>query len=93
MQTSSRYELSHRVQITEEGRLRGIFGTEEVLVNSFHHQAVKIIPDCATTCAISEDGVVEALDFYPSTMLSEYSGTRKHWHAMLANHTISSSIS
>lgn len=75
MQTSSRYELSHRVQITEEGRLRGIFGTEEVLVNSFHHQAVKIIPDCATTCAISEDGVVEALDFYP-----EYNALGVQWH-------------
>lgn len=74
-QTASRYEVSHRIEIEQGGRLREILGEEEILVNSFHHQAVKIVPDCATVCAKSEDGVIEGIDFYP-----EHNALGVQWH-------------
>lgn len=74
-QTSTRYEVSHTIEVLKEGRLLSILGEDRVLVNSFHHQAVKIVPDCATICAVSEDGVIEGLDFYP-----EYNALGVQWH-------------
>lgn len=82
-QTSTRYEVSHSVDILTEGRLYDILGEDRVMVNSFHHQAVKTVPDCATICAVSEDGVIEGLDFYP-----EYNALGVQWHpeALACNH-------
>ena len=40
-----------------------ILGEEKIGVNSFHHQAVREIPENAKEAAVSEDGLIEALEF------------------------------
>ena len=38
-----------------------IFQCEQLEVNSFHHQAVRVLAPCLEAMAHSEDGVVEAV--------------------------------
>lgn len=53
---------SHRVEIAPDSRLHAIYGTDEVMVNSFHHQAVKEVGAGLTVSARAADGVIEALE-------------------------------
>ncbi len=53
---------SHRVEIAPDSRLHAIYGTDEVMVNSFHHQAVKEVGAGLTMSARAADGVIEALE-------------------------------
>ena len=53
---------SHTVWIDENSELYEIIGKRDLLVNSFHHQAVKIVaPDMRVT-ARAEDGLIECLE-------------------------------
>jgi len=55
-------ELAHHISIEKESLLYRLFGSEALLVNSFHHQAVdKVAYDFKVT-ARSSDGVIEALE-------------------------------
>ena len=54
-------ERTHPIRIEEGSKFRGICGKEEVLVNTFHHQAVKTLASCLVADAFSSDGFVEAL--------------------------------
>lgn len=74
-QPATRYEQWHSVHIHPEGRLREILGAEEVMVNSFHHQAVSELPPCATITATAPDGVIEGVDYYP-----EHNILGVQWH-------------
>ncbi|WAM34319.1 gamma-glutamyl-gamma-aminobutyrate hydrolase family protein [Caldicellulosiruptor morganii] len=50
----------HRVEI--RGKiLKDIFGCEEILVNSFHHQAIDIKASDFSVEAVAKDGVIEAI--------------------------------
>jgi putative glutamine amidotransferase len=51
-----------RVTLTPGSRLAGAFGTTELAVNSFHHQAVERVGDGLEVAARSGDGIVEALE-------------------------------
>ncbi|MCM1311804.1 MAG: membrane dipeptidase [Bacteroides sp.] len=53
---------SHTVNIAEGSMLRSIFQSEVIAVNSFHHQAVKTPPPGFIVSAMSEDGVIEAIE-------------------------------
>lgn len=53
---------SHGVEIAPDSRLHAIYGTDEVMVNSFHHQAVKEVGAGLTVSARAADGVIEALE-------------------------------
>lgn len=76
VQTATRYEVWHKVEVLAEGRLRNIFeGLEEVLVNSFHHQAIKDLAPSAVVTARATDGTIEAVDFYP-----EHNAMGVQWH-------------
>lgn len=55
-------ELYHRINLTEGSILSRIFETRELMVNSFHHQAVKRIADSFSATAISQDNIVEAIE-------------------------------
>ena len=59
---SPRNAAAHSVAIKEGSLLREIFGPS-LMVNSFHHQAVKDLALCARAVAFSEDGVIEACEF------------------------------
>lgn len=74
-QPATRYELWHSVSVHPEGRLREVLGVDEVMVNSFHHQAVSDLPPCATITATAPDGVIEGVDYYP-----EHNILGVQWH-------------
>lgn len=76
VQVATRYEVWHKAVMTSEGRLKSIFdGAEEVLINSFHHQAIKDLAPGAVVTARAVDGTIEAVDFYP-----EYNAMGVQWH-------------
>jgi len=51
----------HEVKV-EGGMLADIVGTGMMRVNSFHHQAIKIVGDGLLASAVSPDGIVEAVE-------------------------------
>lgn len=51
----------HTVAVTPGTPLYDIVGCGTLEVNSFHHQAVKAVAPSLTACALSRDGVVEAV--------------------------------
>lgn len=53
---------SHTVNIVADSILHTLFRDETIAVNSFHHQAVKTPPPGFRVSAMSEDGVVEAIE-------------------------------
>ena len=61
-QDADRSELTHSVKIVEDSTLFKIYGQDRLLVNSFHHQAVKDSGDKFRVVAKSTDGVIEALE-------------------------------
>ena len=52
----------HDVRIKAGSRLHGIYGTETLDVNSFHHQAVKDAGNGLSVVAGSSDGITEAIE-------------------------------
>lgn len=58
----SRGKGCHTVKIIGGTHLDGILNTPEVWVNSLHHQAAKQISSKLTVSAVSEDGIIEALE-------------------------------
>ncbi|WP_025785940.1 gamma-glutamyl-gamma-aminobutyrate hydrolase family protein [Sporosarcina sp. D27] len=61
VQKARREHLSHRVKLVDDTKLSNIFETSSILVNSFHHQAVKEVGDSFIVCGTSSDGVIEAI--------------------------------
>ena len=69
----------HRISVEPGSRLAGVLNTTGLVVNSFHHQAVKKTAPGFRVVATSEDGVVEAIEgidypaiglqFHPEKML------------------------
>jgi putative glutamine amidotransferase len=55
-------EPSHTVDIVPGTRLAGILGTQELRVNSLHHQAVKVPGQGLIIGASARDGVIEAVE-------------------------------
>ena len=49
---------SHSVQLT--GPLAGLFGKNELMVNTLHHQAVRNLAPGMETMALAPDGIIEA---------------------------------
>ncbi len=49
----------HKVKIS--GYLHDIIGSDEIVTNSYHHQAVKKAGNGIIVCARSEDGIVEGI--------------------------------
>jgi len=52
----------HSVNIIKDSRLYECFGRETIMVNSYHHQANKVIAPVLFATAHAEDGVVEAVE-------------------------------
>ncbi|AIY84258.1 MAG: gamma-glutamyl-gamma-aminobutyrate hydrolase family protein [Clostridium baratii] len=60
-QSPPEYEGSHTVDIKEDTILHEILG-DSVLVNSYHHQAVKKLGEGFKVAATSRDGIIEAIE-------------------------------
>jgi putative glutamine amidotransferase len=74
---------SHTVSIIPNTRLYNILGSELLVVNSFHHQAVKDIAPGFVAAAWSKDGIIEAIEmpgdlfvvavqWHPELMIESY---------------------
>ncbi|MCL1934526.1 MAG: membrane dipeptidase [Candidatus Azobacteroides sp.] len=61
-QEEAREIATHSVQIFPESRLHQIAQAEQIMVNSFHHQAVKTVAPGFEAVASAEDGVIEAIE-------------------------------
>ncbi|MBM7838597.1 putative glutamine amidotransferase [Alkalihalobacillus xiaoxiensis] len=53
---------SHRLSLAKHSRLASIANGNELLVNSFHHQAVRQVPSSFKATAWTTDGVIEAIE-------------------------------
>lgn len=60
-QQSSHY-ASHKAVVAEGSKLHAIYGSTEVMVNSFHHQAVKDLGSGLVITARASDGIVEGFE-------------------------------
>lgn len=61
-QSGARHERTHSVTLAENSILRSIFHQECLDVNSFHHQAVKKVPDGFKATATAPDGIIEGME-------------------------------
>lgn len=61
-QSVDRSLTHHAVTIERDSKLYRILGEEKVMVNSFHHQAIKDLAPGLKVVAMSEDGIIEALE-------------------------------
>lgn len=61
-QKAPTHHASHTVHLKGESLLKKLIGAEEVRVNSFHHQAVKNVPEPFIISARSNDDVIEAIE-------------------------------
>ena len=52
----------HRVDIVEESKLFELLGKKTLSVNSYHHQAIKKLAEKLEAMAVSEDGIIEAVE-------------------------------
>lgn len=52
----------HAVRVAEDSRLAALLGTDEIMTNSFHHQAVKQLAGEWVPVAWAPDGVVEGIE-------------------------------
>jgi putative glutamine amidotransferase len=62
MQEGPRHYTSHSIKVLNGTLLRSILNTEEMAVNSFHHQAVKTPGEGVIVNAVAPDGVVEGIE-------------------------------
>lgn len=61
-QKSKKEDPSHSVNIGQDSWLSGVFGNKAVLVNSFHHQAIKDLAPEFRASAWAKDGVIEGIE-------------------------------
>lgn len=84
MQRSNINDIGHYVDIKKGSKLYKIFGTERLLVNSFHHQAAKSVPRYFQVTAMSSDGIIEAMEHESKPIMSV------QWHPeiMIEKHPV-----
>jgi len=56
----TQYGPSHPVSLMEGGLLRKLAGTDSIMVNSLHAQAIAKLADGVTVEAVADDGLIEA---------------------------------
>jgi gamma-glutamyl-gamma-aminobutyrate hydrolase PuuD len=61
-QDANRTELTHSVTIHKDSTLFGLYKTQNIFVNSFHHQAVADPGSRFRVVATAPDGVIEAIE-------------------------------
>lgn len=61
-QTEKRTTLTHEVKIEPDTRLFDIIGKDKLMVNSLHHQAINKVGLGFKVSAISDDGIIEAIE-------------------------------
>ena len=77
-QETPRWQPTHEVEVDGSSRVAKVMGTDELKVNSFHHQAIKGLGRGLVAVACSPDGVTEAVE---SGDLSKRWMIGVQWHA------------
>lgn len=54
--------LTHKIEIIDNTFLNKVYQKTEIPVNSYHHQAIKDVAKDFKISAISEDGIIEAIE-------------------------------
>lgn len=62
VQKAPRIHQSHFVQVKEGSLLQSIAESDQIKVNSFHHQAVKDVPNPLIISGTASDGIIEAIE-------------------------------
>lgn len=83
IQQAPRWYPTHEISIKEESTLYQIFMKKKIRVNSFHHQAVKQVGTNMLISAISQDGIIEAMEHKD---LGFYIGVQWHPENMADKH-------
>ena len=86
-QLAPRNHASHFVKVLKGSTLSDIVQAEKIKVNSFHHQAVREIPNNYKACAVSSDGIIEAFE---STVHSFVMGVQWHPECLLGKDDLAS---
>ncbi|NLG78863.1 MAG: gamma-glutamyl-gamma-aminobutyrate hydrolase family protein [Firmicutes bacterium] len=94
-QDAPRYHASHKVVVERHSKLAGMVGAGDVLVNSFHHQAVREVAPGFFVSARSTDGVIEGIEsahdlfvvgvqWHPECMTDQYPAMLEIFAAFVA---------
>ena len=54
--------IAHEIRLEEASKIYHVYRKERIGVNSFHHQAVKSVGEGLMIAAVSDDGVIEAIE-------------------------------
>lgn len=81
-QKAPRSHQSHFIQVKEDSLLESITKSEQIKVNSYHHQAVKDVPLPLIISGVASDGIIEAIE---STKHSFVLGVQWHPEALVEN--------
>ncbi|GAB4274537.1 MAG: gamma-glutamyl-gamma-aminobutyrate hydrolase family protein [Candidatus Rifleibacteriota bacterium] len=62
-QKAPRWETSHRVKVADNSRLHSLCKSDSFFTNSFHHQAIRTIPEGFKISAQTNDEIIEAIEY------------------------------
>ena len=79
-QDTDRHIATHSVRIASSSKLAKIFGSTNLHVNTFHHQAVQEAAPGFAVTAVSPDGLIEAVE---STQCKSMIGVQWHPECMI----------
>ncbi|HZK32953.1 MAG TPA: gamma-glutamyl-gamma-aminobutyrate hydrolase family protein [Tissierellaceae bacterium] len=79
----SNTEFYHSIKVEKDSKLYSVFKKEKIFVNSLHHQAIKELGNNLLVSALSEDGIIEAIEatddrfliglqFHPENLAKEH---------------------
>jgi putative glutamine amidotransferase len=77
-QETPKWQPTHEVEVDEGSKVAEILGTDELKVNSYHHQAIKDLARGLVAVACAPDRVIEAVE---STDLARRWLIGVQWHA------------
>jgi putative glutamine amidotransferase len=86
--------LAHSIRVERGSRLHEIFGADEVMVNSMHHQVIAGLADGLVVTATAPDGLIEAIEapgdaftlgvqWHPEMLIDSDAGTRRLFEAFV----------
>jgi putative glutamine amidotransferase len=77
-QETPKWQPTHEVEVDGGSKIAKILGTDELKVNSYHHQAIKDLAFGLVAVACAPDGVIEAVE---SSDLAKRWMIGVQWHA------------
>ncbi|MGX4645474.1 gamma-glutamyl-gamma-aminobutyrate hydrolase family protein [Holzapfeliella sp. JNUCC 80] len=85
---------THTVEIAQDSKLFDILKTNEILVNSFHHQVINQLADSFVESAKAPDGVIEAFESptHPFLLAVQWHPEMLHRKSQLMNNLFKSLI-